>query len=559
MPRRFFRSLHEDAGGQISFVVLFGAVAFVALLGLVTTTGDQVTLKVRTQNATDMGALAGGAWIARGLNLTSAINVMQTQLVSASILLNSLAKTIEIAALAVPAMQFGWCACAATGLGCIACCVQCWLTTIQKPMLETLKFPLRSLANSLARCPDGLLWKATSGLAGMNQAIHAYFYTVARLEARYVVQESLSSPRSKWNDTSHFLTGQKLSFATIFEAFRMPLVESSFDALCQPMTVGSPSRSERGYHGLLEYPVGQGPLELGKCRVANVAFFLTGVPPISEFVFPALVEAHKALLCPGVESPPLTYERRAENLEECESLGGSAKWTRTTLRTTGVASRPCQWFEGNFGFVNDADFDTDLLDEDLGPSEDHPNITSIEVNQMSKEKCDWRPPGARKIRGFQYCRVTEERTEQAGTSFEIEVWTADTDQSVEVREDSVDLASWGPCRSNRPNPFLLKNDPGAFRYLFIIRNKNRRHFFSERFTEDPANFFTYAQVEIYNGLSHDAFTQDWRVRLERATLLESAFGTLDQSVVTRLLRPLLRIFGLDGVSFTDAMRLIGNH
>jgi hypothetical protein len=31
----------------------------------------------------------------------------------------------------------------------------------------------------------------------------------------------------------------------------------------------------------------------------------------------------------------------------------------------------------------------------------------------------------------------------------------------------------------------------------------------------------YAQGQVYNYLSEDTFTQDWRVRLEQATLLES--------------------------------------
>ena len=34
----------------------------------------------------------------------------------------------------------------------------------------------------------------------------------------------------------------------------------------------------------------------------------------------------------------------------------------------------------------------------------------------------------------------------------------------------------------------------------------------------------YAQAQVYNYLSEDTFTQDWRVRLEHATLLETLLG-----------------------------------
>lgn len=84
------RGFHGETGGQISFLLILGAVVLVALLGMVIHTGDQVSQKIQMQNAVDAAALSGGTWIARGLNVTSAFNLMQTQLVAGAILLNGL-------------------------------------------------------------------------------------------------------------------------------------------------------------------------------------------------------------------------------------------------------------------------------------------------------------------------------------------------------------------------------------------------------------------------------------------------------------------------------------
>ena len=46
-------------------------------------------------------------------------------------------------------------------------------------------------------------------------------------------------------------------------------------------------------------------------------------------------------------------------------------------------------------------------------------------------------------------------------------------------------------------------------------------FWSGFFDTPPRRHIAYAQAEVYNHLSEDTFTQDWRVRLEHATLLKS--------------------------------------
>ena len=61
----------------------------VALLGMVANTGRQAGLKVRAQNGADAVAMTSATWIARGLNVHSAINVTQTQLIGGSIVMHA--------------------------------------------------------------------------------------------------------------------------------------------------------------------------------------------------------------------------------------------------------------------------------------------------------------------------------------------------------------------------------------------------------------------------------------------------------------------------------------
>ena len=70
------RGFHGDRSGQISMLTVLVAVILASLLGLVVSTGDQVTQKLEMQNAVDAAALSGGIWIARwderGVGLQSA-------------------------------------------------------------------------------------------------------------------------------------------------------------------------------------------------------------------------------------------------------------------------------------------------------------------------------------------------------------------------------------------------------------------------------------------------------------------------------------------------------
>lgn len=85
----------------------------------------------------------------------------------------------------------------------------------------------------------------------------------------------------------------------------------------------------------------------------------------------------------------------------------------------------------------------------------------------------------------------------------------------------------GQC-GTYPKPHLIveaDNTPDKLRYFSVVTKTleaDQMPFWSRYFDQTPNKFIAFSQAQVYNELSADTFTQDWRVRLERATLLNSA-------------------------------------
>jgi len=541
-----FRSFHRDDSAQIAFIMVFGAVAFVALLGLVVTTGDQASLKIQTQNAADAAAFSGGAWIARGLNLTSALNVMQTQLVGGAILLNAFSETLKISVPIVAAMCTGYTACSATVLGCIVCCVPAAITCYQAGILPGLSSWVEALAEVLAKCPNGIFWITARALEYVNGMIHHWFFLIALIEADDVAQANGAN-------AAILLPGPVFHAALNLDSIFLPTRKGAFTDLCSPMTVGSPTRDERGYFKLLAYPVGQGPYTLGKCRLWWATTLFTGIPPVGWGLFPILADMQHAMLCGGGSWGPSAVEitRQAKNLAECERLRGVATWSRRQITTTLMPpTDACRWFATTFT-------------RNSPPDESHPDVASIDDKGSTQWPCSRRPPG-RRLREGEYCHLrrswrvkVSDNPERWEFRYLIEVWSLTSTEVTEEQELGNPLG--GSCGADMPHPYLLSEEQDALRFLVVAQHPNRRIFFSEPFLEKPPAMFTYAQVEVYNGISPDTFTQDWRVRLERASLLERPFQALGESGFMEIGADLLTGFGSDPWDFAEAFHEINNH
>jgi hypothetical protein len=87
--------------------------------------------------------------------------------------------------------------------------------------------------------------------------------------------------------------------------------------------------------------------------------------------------------------------------------------------------------------------------------------------------------------------------------------------------------------TRKPDPWVLNKGTSqqermAFdnklRFIGVVYRDidatNSPYFWSRFFRESPPRLIAYGQAQVYNRLQEDTFTQDWRVRLERASLLE---------------------------------------
>jgi hypothetical protein len=106
----------------------------------------------------------------------------------------------------------------------------------------------------------------------------------------------------------------------------------------------------------------------------------------------------------------------------------------------------------------------------------------------------------------------------------VEIWTLE-ETSVEDQVPVEPQPPGGNC--NVPSPYLLAPENDGLRFLAVARKRNRSIFFGASFLESPPDLYTYAQVEVYNGVSEDTFTQDWRVHLSPASLVESPLSQVD--------------------------------
>ncbi len=105
--------LHCDDSAQVSFLAVAAAVCFVALLAMVMNSNDIVRERMRVQEVADVTALSAATWQARGLNMISMINVLNSKILSMTVLVNSLNKTLPIVVTVAEVQETAFQACSA--------------------------------------------------------------------------------------------------------------------------------------------------------------------------------------------------------------------------------------------------------------------------------------------------------------------------------------------------------------------------------------------------------------------------------------------------------------
>jgi hypothetical protein len=76
---RFLQRLHRNDQGQVVPLFMLGVLALVLLVVMVLNTGEQITTRMRVQDAADAAAITQATWVARSLNVLSMNNVAITQ------------------------------------------------------------------------------------------------------------------------------------------------------------------------------------------------------------------------------------------------------------------------------------------------------------------------------------------------------------------------------------------------------------------------------------------------------------------------------------------------
>jgi hypothetical protein len=471
------------------------------------------------QNAADATAISGATWIARGLNVISMNNVTQTQVLAMVLIIRALDEALPYA---IEVLQIQRAACAALLIGAAVCA---GIITAQIVILQGIQTAVSSVGRPLARA-RGVLWNAMLALELVSDAVRNSFVVMAEAEADRIARQD----------------GADLGFIVPAGLrITLPVRKGAMRSdLCQPTRRGSPSHDSRGYTPLLGYDLNEGPFERYSRRL-GYGFVIVENSLIRLF-FNLTRESHYRSLCggdAGGSSQP--QERRVASLTQCRlAVGGTATWAITQSRTV-LFNAP----QPGIGRLGERNLPLDGDPRAVDPPEDR--------------SCDWTPPGQsmgsgryRLVReivetadvdanGNPIRRYRYEFTEYLFLSARVPVRTP--------QRPSIPLPSGRPSSEN-PDPYLLEADAtDDLRYLAVTyRSRDDRaapRYFTSAF---GTHRLAYAQARVYNPTAFDTFTQDWRVTLEPASLIE------DGTLLNALASPALNLSGVRNARAVAGLR-----
>lgn len=613
------RRFHEDDSAQISFLGVAGAVCFIALLSMIINTNDVISERVHMQDVADATVLSAASWNARGLNTISFVNVLNTKLASAAVLINAWADAIPVIRAVGEIQRAIFQACSGVPFIGAFCAAMAVVVNIQLKALEVMNNLVdKKLARPLSRCNQGskLLWKLMAGLEKLADGVQKAFGLIA-------IAESISIAKANGADFGIVVNGM-LADGNVKEALFLPVkkADEGFAAHCPYMKNGGP-----GFE-LQNYECKQGPQRLGKERI-DKTFLLPFINLVAHPIFAGMVTKHMVQLgckpAPGEEDTKIPVD--LEDLNQCSKYDEYGRWSHRWSQTVELsASEANQYSLRDFipwrprsgtGASDKEALDKDEIGgqlEDLGLPTDggaagaaeevplgrgnalineerQPRIRFIDQVRCRNPRypyyvppSDWDDPvpgqvvtnpncfGCKTIKQFSeftwvsggthviggpetsggyFIRVNKReiapKEEGADPTYRfiietVTLYSAGTkemtqeefkkyleeDKKKNVNTDGSDSSTG--C--DKPEPFVL--DKGSsqadiekfqnkLRFIGVVWLETDKDppFWSNFFEDPPPTMIAYAQGQVYNYLSEDTFTQDWRVRLEQATLLES--------------------------------------
>jgi hypothetical protein len=633
---RLLQRLHRDDGAQISFLAVAGVVCFIGLMSMVVNTDDLVSERVRVQNVADATVLSAASWTARGLNMESYINVLNTKLLSTAVLLNALNDALPVIEGVGRIQEAIFTGCSGVPFIGAFCAVMAAVVKVQLAVLTPLKNAVKNLAQRLSSCSSGgQLWNIMTTLQRAGDAVRASFPGIG-------IAESVSIAAA--NGTTGVVLSGKLSLQG---QLTLPVKLEPFAQFCEPLKNGGPGYELQGYE------VGQGPLELGRERIKRTLL----LPFINFFswpIFNGMVSSHIVQVgCTTDPGEDTDVPVKLSTLDECRKYEATSRWSHLWSKTRPIANgsyrvgdfvpwKPLN--ESNAGSDNEALYQQEIQEQlgninipqdqqqaggpvgaDIqpGPAYQHLDPTTEsrpsgslapgdcagsgfptytppfgqawEINAPGNTFCfiviggscsridEWnrftwyntyngqhtRNGRPERVGGY-FIRMTREELdpeEEGGpTLYEYAIETvslvdAGTEKmsQEEFKEyleengqnvDSPDANASQGC--TKPQPWMLTKDEEDFRdrlkFIGMVHENvaDKPLFWSTYFTQPPPRLMAYAQAEVYNYLSEDTFTQDWRVRLQPASLLTDFLGKV------------AGIVGLGGV-VNEAIDTVNNH
>ena len=614
---RFLLRFHRGESAQVSFLAVAGVVCFVGLLSMVINSDDVITDSVHMQDVADATALSTAAWTARGLNMISFINVLNSKLISTAVLLNALADTLP-AVQAVGNIQSGIAtACCGVPIIGTACCIYAGILRVQLAVLGPLTTTVRNLAKTLSRC-NKTLWTTMTALNTAAKAVKETFTAIG-------IVESVAMAKANGADFGLVLNGQMVGVGPggTSSLLSLPVKEAPFKDFCPFVKNGGSGYKMAGYN------CGQGPFKLGKERI-NKTLLIPFTNLFAHPIFAGMSSAHFTQVgCTPDPGQDTEIKVTLKDLAECQKHDEEARWSHMWSRTDPIAEggfkeedfvpwRPLKEStgEGSNPFKDQGDL-SELENINLSPGAIEPESTftpgrAYQFLQRGTERklrtpevdCNaivyptyTRPPagfesdqngsistvcssasfltcdridrwseftfyssnphqknGPKTIGGY-FLRMTKrtiDPEEEGGDTTYVYIvetvsmvsagtTTMDQEEFKTYLEENGENAEPDPentsACSKKPKPFVLdkgtsEDDAEKFqnklRFIGVVYRdiSNEQPFWSGFYETPPNTIIAYSQAQVYNHLSEDTFTQDWRVRLEQASLLEQALEKL---------------------------------
>lgn len=626
--------LHQDDTAQVSFLAVAGALCFIALLAMVVNTSDIIKHRIHMQEVADVTSLSAANWNARGMNLVSMINVLNSKLLTMTVLVNSLDKTLPIVEKIAVVQRTAFQACSGVPFVGVFCAVMAAIVTVQENIIKAMKTVISKIAPH-TRCKAGTtVFKVMGGLQKAAVGIQNSFPAIA-------IAESVNIASVNGATFGVSLSGGILTKpSSPADALKLPLVlgPKGTEDFCTAILAGGPGYVMEGYDN------GQGPMRLGK-KIWDIVFipFFNLLPHPIFYGF--YVSYMKQIGCPpddpGDDSPDNATQ--FYDLKDCRKYSATATWTFVQADTgfiddgsmTSDDFAPWQSQSAGQGEGPDmGDFDgLDGLDPSGGgigdaiipPPTFGPGYNALVANDNEtssefKSGCiegnsssgypsfagfgpislagfthyngkHARSPVDEKT-GMYYLKVDKEdreftvstgETDADGKDiteevtrfkYETQVWVLSDSGKKKLSEDELDefVKDKTGGTGSKPPPLEPAGCRGLVKPLLIDELNNPQNrlrfisfvykdlggdaptplpFWSTFFNQPPTRITAYAQAQVYNELSEDMFTQDWRVRLEHANLLEKA--------ITQSTKPDGTDIGFGAGVATDFIGSVNNH